>query len=106
MTSLYNCKSLPPDQGFRIAKFDADFNCEASYETTNATCTCPAGVRPTCRHRKMLLEFYRTNRVDAPWFLDFDTLEWHRDPLAVEFEAIVVAPEPKPFDPATLRRRV
>lgn len=53
-----------------INKFDSEGNPEASYTTTYETCDCPAGHRPTCRHRQMLpyLEPYR----DTHWFLDWD----------------------------------
>lgn len=74
--SLYNIKSS--DQHFIITKFDDDLNVESSYEFHNTDnvflCHCPAGQRPTCRHRLMfpLLQ----TRVDSPWMLDFDTQQW------------------------------
>ena len=75
--SLYNMKSST--DGFIITKFDDDLNVESSYEyhvMTNGAdvCHCPAGQRPSCRHRQMfpLLE----TRVDSAWMLDFDTRAW------------------------------
>ncbi len=89
--SLYNMKSS--DDGFIITKFDDDLNVESSYEyhvMTNGAdvCHCPAGQRPSCRHRQMfpLLQ----TRVDSAWFLDFDTRAWV-DPTG---EAALSEPEP------------
>jgi hypothetical protein len=81
MTHLYSCRPAPnPEDGFAVTKFDADFTPEegASYLTTNATCTCKAGVRPTCRHRQMLSLFFAREHVGDGWFLDWDTRMWHR----------------------------
>lgn len=75
--SLYNIKSSI--DGFIITKFDDDLNVESSYEYHTMSngpdvCHCPAGQRPTCRHRQMfpMLQL----RVDSPWMLDFDTRQW------------------------------
>lgn len=53
-----------------ITKFNSDGNVEASYLTSDSTCSCPAGQRPTCRHRRMLS--YLRDIVDTHWFLDWD----------------------------------
>lgn len=49
--SLYNAKT--EGDALRVTKFDYDLNVESSYLTTPTTCECPAGVRPSCRHREM-----------------------------------------------------
>ena len=96
--NLYNCVE-EPGGGYRITKFDEAFNPEGSYSTTNATCTCPAGVRPTCRHRKMLPKFMERNHIGDGWFFNHDNAMWHRP----TFEA----PEPAaPTSPEPFRRRV
>src|SRR5207253_1182194 len=37
-----------------VTKWDSLGNPQASYEVSRDSCTCPAGHRPTCRHRLML----------------------------------------------------
>lgn len=96
--TLYNLRS--PDI---VTKFDADGNVEASYETSFESCTCPAGHRPTCRHRQMLP--YLQPYMDSHWFLNWDgnrqivdfngTLKSSYD--AVERE---LTPEPEHIAPA------
>lgn len=76
MSAIYNLRTSP--SGFTVTKFNDDFNVESCYEMTisdgQLRCGCPAGARPTCRHRQMFAQL-RT-RVDSAWFLDFDTREW------------------------------
>lgn len=68
--SLYACVPIPHG-GFAMTRFDLDMNPEVTYEVTNATCTCPAGVRPTCKHRSRLLPaFMHRNHVGDGWFLN------------------------------------
>lgn len=73
---LYNC--FKEADGYRITKFDNDFNVESSYITTEHSCDCPAGHRPSCRHRDMLGVFLKTQRNDSHWFLEWDTKGWHK----------------------------
>lgn len=77
--SLYNLRSLTPDS-FMIAKFDDDFNVEATYTLTASrnghyTCDCPAGSRSVvtkpCRHRLMLPTLLPA--VDTDRFYGHDT---------------------------------
>jgi hypothetical protein len=72
--SLYNAKTS--NGAFRITKFDGNLEVESSYLTTVKECECPAGSRPTCRHRQMLPEFIAHERVDTYWFLDWDHRKW------------------------------
>lgn len=74
MPILYNCRH-DGDQ-YRITKFDEDMNPQASYLCTIEECECPAGVRPTCRHRQMLPNFLARGHVGDEWFLDFDRGGW------------------------------
>ena len=77
--SLYNCKSTSAATPFRyvMTKFDNDLNPESSYIVSISDCSCPAGYRPTCRHRQMLPLFViQNNFVDEPMFFDFDTRNW------------------------------
>ena len=78
-TSLYNCRSTGL-ANFTFTKFDADLNVESSYQTTEKECTCPAGAKPTCRHRTMLPLFITAGHVDDGYFLDWSTRMW-RKPL-------------------------
>ena len=74
MPILYNCRH-DGDQ-YRITKFDSDMNVESSYVCTTEECICPAGVRPTCRHRQMLPKFIARQHVGDEWFFDFDRGGW------------------------------
>jgi hypothetical protein len=74
MTTLYNCRHAG-DQ-YRITKFDTDLNVVSSYLCTTSECDCPAGVRPTCRHREMLPRFIHRDHVGDGWMLDHDRDGW------------------------------
>ena len=76
---LYNIKRGP--HGFAIGKFDEDLNLLAAYNTDLKYCSCPAGPRPSCRHRKMLPRMI--SRVDTDEFYCYETQTWHL-PLARE----------------------
>lgn len=72
--TLYNCQHAGDE--YRITKFDAFGNVESSYLCTESECDCPAGVRPTCRHRQMLPQFIRHGAVNTGWQLDYDRGGW------------------------------
>jgi hypothetical protein len=74
MTHLYSCRHSG-DQ-YRITKFTSDLEVESSYLCTVAECECPAGVQPTCRHRKMLPKFLQRDAVDTDWMFDYDRGGW------------------------------
>lgn len=74
MTILYNCRHA--GETFRITKFSEHMEVESSYLCTESTCDCPAGVRPTCRHREMLPKFIQREHVGDEWFFDFDRGGW------------------------------
>lgn len=69
MSTLYNLRH-DGDQ-YRITKW-IDGNPEASYLCDLGACECPAGVRPTCRHRQMLPRMLTANLLDSPAFWDHD----------------------------------
>lgn len=76
--SLYACREMP-GAGYTLTKLDLDLNPEAVYEVTNATCTCPAGPRPTCKHRSRLLPAFLLHKhVDDGWLLNDLNMMWHR----------------------------
>lgn len=81
---LYNCK--PEGDSHRITKFDSDFNVESSYLTNGRECECPAGHRPTCRHRQMLPRFLAKGAGTGQWFHNFEAKSWVRAEADVEFE--------------------
>lgn len=68
--TLYNLRSSDGD--YRITKFDTGMNPESSYITSYELCECPAGVRPSCRHRQMLPQMLAHNLLDSPDFWDFE----------------------------------
>lgn len=72
--TLYSCKEeIGRDDAkrYRISKF-VDGDLESSYLTTYDTCECPAGVRPSCRHRQMLPQMRAASIINTHWFWDFD----------------------------------
>lgn len=93
---LYNLKSEISHANvisYRITKFDEDLNPESSYIVHNEVCECPAGIRDTCRHRKMLP--IMLPRVDSVWFYCFDDGKWY-DPTGD-----AIAPANEFVDPAS-----
>lgn len=78
MTS-YTCRPDSASGKHRLTKLDADFNVEASYLTDAFSCDCPAGKRPSCRHRTMLPEFLTRSRDTGTWFYDYDTANWYHN---------------------------
>ena len=56
---------------YRITKF-TDGDVESSYLCTTHECECPAGVRPSCRHRQMLPQMLAHGLTNTHWFWDFD----------------------------------
>ena len=69
--SLYNLKSA--DGQWRITKFTNDLDVESSYLLSESECACPAGSRPTCRHRQMLPKMLEVGAEDSGLFYDFDS---------------------------------
>lgn len=66
-----------------MAKFDGDFNVAAIYHlSTNHRggydCECPAGGRPSCKHRKMVPIFLAAKAVDTLQFYEYETQMWHQ----------------------------
>ena len=72
---LYSAKSTIDAEGalaYRVTKF-VDGEVESSYLTDGHQCDCPAGVRPTCRHRQMLPTMIADGIINTHWFLAWDT---------------------------------
>lgn len=87
MTNLYNCRHS--GNQFRISKFDHHFDLESSYLCTETECTCPAGHRPTCRHRQMLPKFIARGTVNTEWFFDFDRGGWVQGEIEPAPEVVI-----------------
>ena len=87
MTNLYSIRSTPTPGEFTIMKFDRDYNVESVYALNAKSCTCPAGAKPSCRHRKLLPEFIQKGHVDSGWFLDWDTRLWRKPVGEAEAQA-------------------
>lgn len=82
--TLYNLKT--DGDNYRITKFTSDLDVESSYLTSLTECECPAGHRPTCRHRQMLPHMLSNDMLDAPKFMDFDTKAVYVSAFAQEGE--------------------
>ena len=68
--TLYNLKT-DGDQ-WRITKFTNDLDVESSYLLSETECECPAGSRPTCRHRQMLPTLIAEGLENTSGFYDFE----------------------------------
>lgn len=121
--TFYNLRSNPSGElPYTVTKFADDLEVESSYAVGRTVCECPAGHRPSCRHRDML--HILTTRVDTAWFWCFETKRWEdptgqaqveetgegveADPLPEEEEAMQptqpYVEEPKPVAKGELRR--
>lgn len=69
--TLYNLRT--DGDNYRITKFTNDLDVESSYLTSHNECACPAGHRPTCRHRQMLPTMLAANLCDSGGFYDFES---------------------------------
>ena len=87
MTTLYNCHHDGLD--YRITKFE-DGNPTSSYLCSAEACECPAGARPTCRHRQMLPLMINLALPNQPWFLD-----WDNGKRVVDFNGNELPPVPE-----------
>jgi hypothetical protein len=68
--TLYNLKT-DGDQ-WRITKFTNDLDVESSYLLSETECECPAGSKPTCRHRQMLPTLIAEGLENTSGFWDFE----------------------------------
>lgn len=83
--TLYSLRTEIDHDGamrYRITKFVAG-EVESSYHTSRDACECPAGVRPTCRHRQMLPHMLNADIANTHWFYDHD-----RGGAIVDFEGV------------------
>ena len=72
---LYSLRSEIDASGttrYRVSKF-VDGEVESSYHVDRSTCECPAGARPTCRHRIMLPHMLNAAIANTHWFLDWNS---------------------------------
>ena len=102
MTSLYHLRSAA-HASYRITKLTDDYEVESTYIVSASECTCPAGPRPTCRHRQMLPFFLAKGHVNNGWMLDWHTRQW-RLPLCEDGRAEPIGsdfPINKPVDEMT-----
>lgn len=71
-----NAAEVYGQKQYIIKKFDNDFNCEATYLVSETACSCPAGLRSSCRHRNMLSRMIPN--ANKGWFYAYETQKWHR----------------------------
>ena len=73
---------------YKFKKFDSDYNLLETYhiaDTKYPICTCPAGIKPKCRHRTMLELFKASSHIGDGWFWDYDNGKWV-EPLGLASE--------------------
>ena len=80
MTTLYSLRTDSVPDTYTITKF-IDGEVGNSYQCTPTECTCPAGHRPTCRHRQMLPTMLAHGIANTHWFMD-----WDRSGAIVDFQ--------------------
>lgn len=99
-SGLYHLRSANPiDPGlFKITKLDSDYNVESTYLVTSRECTCPAGTRPSCRHRDMLHFFLDASHIDDGWMLDWSSRSW-RKPLCEDLREQPIHEQGTPVPP-------
>lgn len=83
--ALYNLRSA--DGQWIVTKFDNDLNVESSYAVSESECACPAGSRPTCRHRQMLPKMLAVGAEDTPMFYNYDSDQF-LEPIAGDTDII------------------
>lgn len=96
MVALYNCRHSGDE--YRISKFDHHFDLESSYLCSLEECTCPAGHRPTCRHRQMLPKFIARGAIDSEWFFDFDRGGWVQGEIEPAPGVVIEEPATEPAE--------
>jgi hypothetical protein len=93
MTNLYHLSAL--GAAYRITKLDPSYHVESSYIVSLKECSCPAGPRPTCRHRQMLPFFLAKGHIADGWMLDWHTRQW-RKPLCEDRNGFPIDPPMHP----------
>lgn len=87
-TTLYSAVQSPHPDMLAIGKWDEDLNLIETYIVGPQVCTCPAGERPSCKHRAEIRPlFLKYRHVGDGWFLDWSTRLW-RHPTGDVAEAI------------------
>ena len=70
--TLYSLRSRPDT--YAITKFTDDLEAEATYTVSPEGCSCPAGHRPSCRHRDMLPKLRPHADTSAFYHWERDTI--------------------------------
>lgn len=89
---LYSLRAGSSPSEFTVIKLDRDLNPSAMYALNAKVCTCPAGTRSTCKHRKMLPFFLSAGHVDDGWFLEWDTRLWRGPPRQGQDDNMTMLP--------------
>lgn len=72
------CQKVDPDDRTPATKADPGLMTGYKIGKHNekaSLCECWAGSK-WCRHKKMLVEFQKLNRVNSRWLLNFDKMKW------------------------------
>lgn len=91
--TVYNLRTSADPGAYTITKWNAFGNHEATYQLTQAECTCPAGHRHTCRHRQMLPDLLPI--IDTEYFLDYAP---ERASIVVDINGVLHFEEPEGLD--------
>ncbi len=73
------CQKIDPDDRTPVTS-TGNPSLQAGYKINKAgdkpsLCECWAGSK-WCRHKKMLVEFQKHDRVNKRWLLNFDKMKW------------------------------
>lgn len=65
---------------WKVTKFKADFTFDREYQVGESEghlfCSCFAGNKETCRHRRMIPIFQQQAAIGTGWMYQFDTNQW------------------------------
>jgi hypothetical protein len=81
---LYSVFKVGQDH-WHIVKYDKKLMIEEGMYEVSRTgrgewlCECPAGIKPTCRHRELVHIFTKSHKVGSNKKYDYDNLKWVED---------------------------
>lgn len=76
-TILYSAILGPSPDLLCVSKWTEELELVETYVVGPSTCTCPAGERPTCKHRSDIRPLFLLRKhVGDGWFLDWSTRMW------------------------------
>lgn len=77
--SWYSIKQVA-EHRYKVTKLGDDFASSQEYDVSESgshlLCSCFAGSKLTCRHRKMIPIFQQQQAINSGWLYQYDTGTW------------------------------